>query len=64
MRQERVVRQFFGKPRMARRVAVLLLSVTAMGVCVAIFDQLGFGTDPCSMLNLAVSRLIGWSFGT
>lgn len=51
------------KPHMLRRVAVLLLSVIMMGVCVAIFDQLGFGTDPCSVMNLAVSRLIGWSFG-
>ena len=51
------------KPHMVRRVAVLLLSVMMMGVCVAVFDQLGFGTDPCSVMNLAVSRLIGWSFG-
>lgn len=51
------------KPRMPRRVAVLLLSVIMMGICVAVFDQLGFGTDPCSVMNLAVSRLIGWSFG-
>lgn len=54
---------WFGKPRMGRRVVVLLLSVMMMGVCVAIFDQIGFGTDPCSVLNLAVSRLLGWSFG-
>lgn len=58
-----MVKLFIGKPRMGRRVAVLLLSVMLMGVCVAIFDQIGFGTDPCSVLNLAVSRLIGWSFG-
>ena len=58
-----MVQHFFGKPRMGRRVVVLLLSVMTMGVCVGVFDQLGFGTDPCSVLNLAVSRLIGWSFG-
>ena len=51
------------KSHMPRRMAVLLFSVTMMGVCVAVFDQLGFGTDPCSVMNLAVSRLIGWSFG-
>ena len=58
-----MLKQFVGKPRMGRRVVVLFLSVIMMGVCVAVFDQLGFGTDPCSVLNLAVSRLIGWSFG-
>lgn len=54
---------FFGKPRMGRRMAVLLFSVTMMGVCVAVFDQIGFGTDPCTVLNLGVSRRIGWPFG-
>lgn len=49
---------------MLRRVAVLFLGVITMGLCVAVFDQLGFGADPCSAMNLAVSRLIGWSFGT
>lgn len=58
-----MVKQFLDKPRMGRRAGVLLLSVMMMGVCVAVFDQLGFGTDPCSVLNLGVSRLIGWSFG-
>ena len=54
----------FRKPRMGRRLAVMLASVVMMGVCVAVFDQLGFGTDPCSTLNLAVSRRIGLDFGT
>lgn len=49
---------------MLRRVAVLFLGVIMMGLCVAVFDQLGFGADPCSAMNLAVSRLIGWGFGT
>lgn len=48
---------------MIRRLVALVLSTCLMGVGVAIFNQLGFGTDPCSVLNLAISRLIGWSFG-
>ena len=58
-----MIQSLLNKPHMARRAAVLLLSVIVMGVCVAVFDQLGFGTDPCSVLNLGVSRLLGWSFG-
>ena len=57
------MKELFIKPHMFRRCVVLLISVFFMGVGVAIFDQLGFGTDPCAMLNLGVSRLIGWSFG-
>lgn len=57
------MQQLFGKPHMARRVMVLFGSVFLMGVGVAILDQLGFGTDPCSVLNLAMSRKLGWSFG-
>lgn len=48
---------------MLRRIVVLLISVTFMGVGVAIFDQLRFGTDPCAVLTLAVSRKIGVEFG-
>lgn len=59
-----MIQLFTGKPHMGRRIVVLLLSVIVMGFCVAVFDQLGFGTDPCSVLNLSVSRLLGWSFGT
>jgi len=59
-----MIQHLFNKPRMFRRLVTLVLSTCLMGVCVAVFDQLSFGTDPCSTLNLAVSRLIGWSFGT
>lgn len=57
------MQQLFCKPHMTRRVLVLFVSVFMMGVGVAILDQLGFGTDPCSVLNLAMSRRLGWSFG-
>ena len=58
-----MLQQLFCKPHMGRRLIVLALSVFVMGAGVAVFDQLGFGTDPCSVLNLGVSRMIGWSFG-
>lgn len=59
-----MMKQLVGKPHMAKRTVVLFISVFLMGLGVAILDQLGFGTDPCSVLNLGVSRLVGWSFGT
>lgn len=59
-------RHLFCQPHMARRIVVLLLSVTLMGACVAVFDLCGpgFGTDPCTVLNLAVARLLNIQFGT
>ena len=53
----------FCKPHMARRLVVLLVSVTLMGFGIAVFDQLAFGTDPCSVLTLAISRKTGVEFG-
>lgn len=52
------------RPRMGRRLVSLLLSVELIGVCVAIFDRIGLGTDPCSTMTLGLSRLTGVSFGT
>ena len=58
-----MIQHLFNRPRMFRRLAALVTSTCLMGVGVAVFDQIGFGTDPCSVMNLAISRLIGWSFG-
>lgn len=58
-----MMKHLFGYPRIGRRLIALIVSTSLMGVGVAIFDQLGFGTDPCSVFNLALSRKIGWSFG-
>lgn len=52
------------RPRMGRRIAALCLAVTAIGLCVAVFDRIGLGTDPCSTMNLGISRKIGLPFGT
>lgn len=59
-----MLKDWFVKPRMGRRVAVLVLSVIVIGFCVAVFEQLGVGIDPCAMLNMGISSRIGISFGT
>jgi uncharacterized protein len=60
----KILRHMFCQPRMVRRTIVLLLSVTIMGTCVAVFDRIGFGTDPSSVMNLGASRKLGIQFGT
>lgn len=54
----------FTRPRMGRRLAVLAVSLTVIGACVAVFKTIGFGTDPCSTFTLGVSARTGISFGT
>ncbi|WP_325228163.1 YczE/YyaS/YitT family protein [Oscillibacter sp.] len=49
---------------MGRRLAVLTVSLIVIGVCVAVFKTVGFGTDPCSTFTLGVSARTGISFGT
>lgn len=54
----------FTRPRMGRRLAVLTVSLIVIGVCVAVFKTVVFGTDPCSTFTLGVSARTGISFGT
>ena len=54
----------FTRPRTGRRLAVLTASLIVIGICVAAFKTVGFGTDPCSTFTLGVSRRTGISFGT
>lgn len=54
----------FTRPRMGRRLVVLTISLIVIGICVAVFKTVGFGTDPCSTFTLGVSARTGISFGT
>lgn len=54
----------FTRPCMGRRAAVLTVSLIVIGICVAVFKTVGFGTDPCSTFTLGVSARTGISFGT
>lgn len=54
----------FTCPRLGRRLAVLTVSIIVIGICVAVFTTVGFGTDPCSTFTLGVSARTGVSFGT
>ena len=52
------------RPKMERRIPALLIAVGLMGFGVAMFNLLGFGTDPCTMMNLGLSRTLHIPFGT
>lgn len=59
-----MLRKMFDKPRLARRLTVLILCVIVMGLCVAVFQQIGVGTDPCATLTKGISLTTGISYGT
>lgn len=46
----------FCQPHMARRIPVLVISVILMGMCVAFFEKVAVGTDPCTVFNLSVAQ--------
>lgn len=52
------------RPHMERRIPALFVAVTLMGFGVAMFDLIGFGTDPCTVMNLGLSDVLGIPFGT
>lgn len=62
--KERDLAACFRRPHMGRRLLALAISLTAMGVCIAVFNTVGFGTDPCSTFTLGVSARTGVTFGT
>lgn len=52
----KLYKHLFCQPHMERRIPVLLLSVTVMGMCVAFLEKLQVGTDPSTVFNLAVAQ--------
>lgn len=62
--KSKTIAMLFNRPRIGRRLAVLITSLTVIGICVAVFKSVGFGTDPCSTFTLGISARTGVSFGT
>ena len=54
----------FRRPRMGRRLMALIISLTVMGMCIAVFKIVGLGTDPSSTFGTGLSNWTGVSFGT
>lgn len=57
----RLYNHLFCQPHMARRIPVLLISVITMGMCIAFFEKVQVGTDPCTVFNLSVAQnVLNW----
>ncbi|MCD7822615.1 MAG: hypothetical protein LUG86_01140 [Oscillospiraceae bacterium] len=58
------LKSIFHKPHMLRRVIFCVIGVTLMGFCVSWLNLLAWGTDPCSVFNLAMADILDMSFGS
>lgn len=54
----------YDKPHIMKRIVFCVISVCIMGFCVSWFDSLGWGTDPCSVMNIAIAKKLGLLLGT
>lgn len=54
----------YDKPHIVKRIVFCVIAVCIMGFCVSWFDSLGWGTDPCSVMNIAIAKKLGMLLGT
>lgn len=47
-----------------KRVSAMLASVIIMGMCISLLWIADMGTDPCTLMNQSVARVLGMSFGS
>lgn len=47
-----------------RRLIIVVCAVIMMGLALSFLNRTNFGTDPCTMFNLGMSRMLGISLGT
>ena len=46
-----------------KRLVLMVAAVLMMGFCLSFLEPCGFGTDPCTCMNLGISRKLGMLFG-
>lgn len=51
-------------PHLTKKLILMLCATLGMGFFLSILIEVGWGTDPCSFLNLNVCRTIHWTLGT
>ena len=57
------LRGLYDMPHFGKRMILCFVAVVFMGFGVSWLSFIGWGTDPCSVMNFAISEKIGWSFG-
>lgn len=58
------IKSCYHKKNFGIRLCIVITAIITMGFSLSFLLLLNFGTDPCTMLNDAISRKLGISFGT
>ena len=58
------LREYFETPDFMKRLIVMLVGVFFMGFFLSFLIKVDLGTDPCTFMNLTISRRLGILFGT
>ena len=56
-------RGFFDKEHFWKRLVIVVVAVIMMGFALSFLILVNMGTDPCTMMNRAISAKLGMSFG-
>lgn len=60
---DKIIDNIFHKKNFVKRTAAVIVSVITMGFAVSLLINVNMGTDPCSSMNLGVSKQLGLSLG-
>jgi len=58
-----IINNIFHKKNFVRRTVAVIVAVIMMGFSVSLLININMGTDPCSSMNLGVSKQLGLSLG-
>lgn len=61
---KKFLREYFETPDFMKRLIVMLVGVFFMGFFLSFLIKVDLGTDPCTFMNLTISRKLGILFGT
>lgn len=56
-------KSLYQKENFAKRLVLVIVSVILMGFCLSFLVLSDLGTDPCTLMNLAISQTLGISLG-
>ena len=60
---KKILKEYFTRPDFSKRFIIMMLGVFFLGFWLSFLIRVNFGTDPCSFMNLTVSKKLGISFG-
>ncbi len=60
---KQLLKDYFSQPNFVKRLVVMNIGVFFMGFFLSFLIKVDLGTDPCTFMNLTLSRFFGISFG-